>query len=394
MKSFLFNWCIPRSLRGQNVQSLSVRAQYGRIGGWASIITNILLFVAKLIVGLLINSIALLADSIHSLSDVSTSIIVLIGYRISEKPADREHPFGHQRAEYIATLVIAVLLVVAGVEFIRSAVLRLHNPGITTVTYGVLIFVFLTAIVKYWLGAFAKHIGELIDSQALRADALHHYTDSISSVLVLLAIGGSKLGYTFLDGVGGILVGVLLIWAGVRIACEAADTLMGKPPTPDLVRKIQQLCLSVGNVLNTHDIVVHSYGNKKFISVHVEVDQKKSSIIAHDIGDAVESVLTEQLAAYCTVHVDPVDIDSADVKLANDIVRGIVTESRDIRDYHDLRLIRKPNHHLLLFDLVLEEQMGKKYEDIQEYRRLNDALRRAFPDCEIMVNIDPAYTFN
>jgi len=382
VKSFLFNWCIPRSLRGQNVQSLSVRAQYGRIGGWASIITNILLFVAKLIVGLLINSIALLADSIHSLSDVSTSIIVLIGYRISEKPADREHPFGHQRAEYIATLVIAVLLVVAGVEFIRSGAGRLNNPGLVTVTYGVLIFVFLTVIVKYWLGAFAKHIGELIDSQAL--------------ILVLLAIGGSKLGYTFLDGVGGILVGVLLIWAGVRIARKAADTLMGKPPTQEFVRKIQQLCfsVSVGNVLNTHDIVVHSYGNKKFISVHVEVDQKKSSIIAHDIGDAVESVLTEQLAAYCTVHVDPVDIDSADVKLANDIVREIVAESRDIRDYHDLRLIRKPNHHLLLFDLVLEEQMGKKYEDIQEYRRLNDALRRAFPDCEIMVNIDPAYTFN
>jgi len=394
VKSLLFNWIIPRSLRSKDVRISTVRAQYGRIGGWVSIIANLFLFAAKLIVGLLINSIALIADSIHSLSDVSTSIIVIVGYRISEKPADREHPFGHQRAEYVATLIIAVLLVVAGVEFIRSAAGRLNNPGLSTVTYGILIFVFLTIIVKYWLGAFAKYIGKLIDSQMLRADALHHYTDSISSILVLLAIGGSKLGYTFLDGVGGILVGVLLIYAGVKIAREAVDTLIGKPPTPELVHKIKQICHSVDNVINSHDIIVHSYGNQIFISTHVEVDQKKSSLIAHDIGDAVERMLAEQLGAYCTVHVDPVDINSEDVKMANDIVQKIVTESRDIRNYHDLRLVRKPNHHLLLFDLVLEEQTSKKYEDIQEYRRLNGALQRAFPDCEIIVNIDPAYTFN
>lgn len=394
MKSFLLNWIIPRSLRSKDVRISTVRAQYGRFGGWVSIITNIFLFVAKLIVGLLINSIALIADSIHSLSDVSTSIIVIIGYRISEKPADREHPFGHQRAEYVATLIIAVLLAVAGIEFIRSAILRLHNTGITTVTYGVLLFIFLTVVIKAWLGELAKYIGKLIDSQMLRADALHHYTDSISSILVLLAIGGSKLGYAFLDGVGGILVGIMLIWSGIQIAKEAANSLMGKPPTSELVHKIQQICHSVDNVINSHDIVVHSYGNQIFISAHVEVDQKESSIIAHDIGDAVEQALTKELGAYCTVHVDPVDIDSEDVKLANDIVRKMVTESRDIRDYHDLRLVRKPNHHLLIFDLVLEEQTNKKCDELKKCRQLKDALRRAFPDYEIMVNIDPMYTFN
>lgn len=394
MKSFLFNWIIPRSLHSKDVQISTVRAQYGRIGGWVSIIANIFLFVAKIIVGLMINSIALIADSIHSLSDVSTSVIVIIGYRISEKPADREHPFGHQRAEYVATLIIAVLLAVAGVEFIRSAVLRLHNPGITTVTYGVLLFIFLTVVVKAWLGELAKYIGKLIDSQMLRADALHHYTDSISSILVLLAIGGSKLGYTFLDGVGGILVGVLLIFAGVKIAREAVDTLIGKPPTPELVHKIQQICHSVDNVLNSHDIVVHSYGNQIFISTHVEVDQKESSIIAHDIGDAVERMLAEQLDAYCTVHVDPVDIDSEDVKLANRIVRKIIEISDEISDFHDLRLINRPDHRLVIFDLVPINPGIKTHEDFKVCKQLNESLKNEFPNCEIKVNIDPIYTFN
>ncbi len=394
MKSFLFNWIIPRSLRSKDVRISTVRAQYGRIGGWVSIIANIFLFAAKLIVGLLINSIALIADSIHSLSDVSTSIIVIIGYRISEKPADREHPFGHQRAEYVATLIIAVLLAVAGVEFIRSAVLRLHNPGITTVTYSVLLFIFLTIVIKAWLGELAKYIGKLIDSQMLRADALHHYTDSISSILVLLAIGGSKLGYAFLDGVGGILVGFLLIYAGVKIAREAVDTLIGKPPTPELVHKIQQICHSVDNVLNSNDIVVHSYGNKKFISVHVEVDQKESSINAHDIGDAVERMLAEQLDAYCTVHVDPVDIDSEDVKLANRIVRKIIEISDEISDFHDLRLINRPDHRLVIFDLVPVNPGIKIHEDFKVFKQLNESLKKAFPNCEIKVDIDPIYTFN
>ncbi|MCK4716671.1 MAG: cation transporter [Candidatus Marinimicrobia bacterium] len=394
MKSFLFNWIIPRSLRLKDVRISTVRAQYGRIGGWVSIIVNIFLFVAKLIVGLLINSIALVADSIHSLSDVSTSIIVIIGYRISEKPADREHPFGHQRAEYVATLIIAVLLAVAGVEFIRSAVLRLHNPGIMTVTYGVLLFILLTVVIKAWLGELAKYIGKLINSQMLRADALHHYTDSISSILVLLAIGGSKLGYTFLDGVGGILVGVLLICAGVKIAREAVDILIGKPPAPELVHKIQQICHSVENVINSHDIVVHSYGNQIFISAHVEVDQKESSIIAHDIGDAVEKMLAEQLGAYCTVHVDPVDIDSEDVKLANRIVRKIIEISDEISDFHDLRLINRPDHRLVIFDLVPVNPGIKIYEDFKVCKQLNKSLKKAFLNCEIKVNIDPIYIFN
>jgi divalent metal cation (Fe/Co/Zn/Cd) transporter len=139
---------------------------------------------------------------------------------------------------------------------------------------------------------------------------------------------------------------------------------------------------------------VHSYGNKKFIRVHVEVDQKESSIIAHDIGDAVERMLTEQLDAYCTFHVDPVDIDSEDVKLANRIVRKIIEISDEISDFHDLRLINRPDHRLVIFDLVPINSGIKTHEDFKVFKQLNESLKKAFPNCEIKVNIDPIYTFN
>jgi len=191
MKRLIFDWILPKSLKQQDVRQSAVRASYGRLEGWISIVVNCLLFVGKLAVGLLINSIALIADSIHSLSDVSTSIIVILGYRISEKPADSKHPFGHQRAEYVATLVIAVLLAVAGIEFIKSSFGRLTNPQLSVVTLGVLLFILLTIIVKAWLGGLSSYMGKRIDSSALKADAMHHYTDSISSNLAWIAIIGA-----------------------------------------------------------------------------------------------------------------------------------------------------------------------------------------------------------
>jgi cation diffusion facilitator family transporter len=376
------------------LRSPKARPRLGRLEGWASIVVNTVLFLGKLLIGLWINSIALIADSVHSLSDVATSVIVIIGYRISEKPADREHPFGHQRAEYIATLIIAILLAVAGVEFIRTAYHRLGNPKLMAVNFWVLIFIFATIAIKAWLGIFSKQLGGLIDSAALKADAYHHYSDALSSILVLVAVVGSKFGYTFLDGVGGITVGLILIWAGLTIAKDVADPIIGKPPAPELILEIQKICQSIKSVINTHDIVVHSYGARLFISVHVEVDQKKSSTVAHEIADAVETALEQQLKAYSTVHVDPVNTDSAEVKLANDIVQQIVAESRDIRAYHDLRLVQKPNHQLLIFDLVPENPVHKKCEDFDKCQQLRSELLRAFPNCEIRVNVDPVYIFN
>ncbi|HDP67419.1 MAG TPA: cation transporter [Candidatus Marinimicrobia bacterium] len=394
MKACLFAWVIPQSLRLKEDRGAVVRTAYGRLEGWISVGINILLFMGKLIVGLLINSIALIADAFHSLSDVSTSVIVILGYRISAKPADHEHPFGHQRAEYVATLVLAVFLVVAGIEFIKSSYGRLISPRLSLVTWGVLGFVVATILVKAWLGGFAAYIGKKINSAALRADALHHYTDSVSSILVLIAIFGAKLGYPFLDGVGGMAVGLLLIWAGISIARDAADMLMGKAPTPECVAEIQEICRGIHEVRNTHDTIVHSYGDQKFISVHVEVDQKSSSLKAHDIATKVEHELTRRLNAYAVVHVDPIDLQSPEMMILRKLIDNFISASEEIREIHDLRLIKQKDHKRVFFDIVPVRDGIENCDDLEDCQKLIKLIKRDFPDFEIKIHIDQMYTYN
>ncbi|RKY55176.1 MAG: hypothetical protein DRP96_12845 [Candidatus Neomarinimicrobiota bacterium] len=394
MKHFLYNWAIPRSLRNAAVKDVGQRSAIGRFGGWLSIVVNFLLFAAKLLVGLLINSIALIADSIHSLSDVSTSIIVIIGYRISKKPADSRHPFGHQRAEYVATLVIAVLLAVAGVEFIKSSWNRVLHPQLSVVTSGVLVFVLLTILIKAWLGGLANYLGQRIDSATLRADALHHYTDSVSSILVLVAIVGSRLGYPFLDGAGGVAVGIMLIWAGITIAKEAADSLLGRAPSPECIAEIKEICMGIDEVSNIHDTIVHSYGDQKFISVHVEVDQKNSSLKAHEIATKVERELARRLNAYAVVHVDPIDLESPELLALKKSIDEFVSKSNEIREIHDLRIIKKEDHKKIFFDIVPVRKGLENCRELNDCQTLKQLIQQDFHDFEIKIHIDRMYTYN
>ncbi|MGC9365260.1 MAG: cation diffusion facilitator family transporter [Fidelibacterota bacterium] len=389
MKSPLFEWIVPRSLR-RNAD----RTAYGCLEGRVSIVVNFFLFAGKLIIGLLINSIALIADAVHSLSDVATSLIVILGYRISARPADREHPFGHQRAEYVATLIMAVLLVVAGIEFMKSSYGRLINPRLGVVHWGVLVFVFATILIKTWLGGFSAYLGRKIDSAALRADALHHYTDSVSSVLVLIAIFGAKLGYHFLDGAGGMAVGFLLIWAGISIARDAADTLVGKAPTREYIADIRKTCLSVENVHSIHDAVVHSYGDQKFISVHVEVDQENSSLRAHEIATKVEQLLAQRLNAYAIVHVDPVDLHSPTVERLRHLIAEFVRNSSAIREFHDLRVVTGTDRQKVFFDIVPVGEAVSRCEDLDDCQKLIHKIHRYYPQYEVQIHIDQIYAFN
>lgn len=394
MKLPLFEWIVPRSLRRNAERQTADRTDYGCLEGRVSIVVNLLLFAGKLVVGLLIDSIALIADAVHSLSDVATSLIVILGYRISAKPADREHPFGHQRAEYVATLIIAVLLVVAGIEFMKSSYGRLIDPRLGVVHWGVLVFVFATILIKTWLGGFSAHLSRKIDSAALRADALHHYTDSVSSVLVLIAIFGARLGYGFLDGAGGMAVGFLLIWAGISIARDAADTLMGKAPTPEYIADIRKICLSVENVHSIHDAVVHSYGDQKFISVHVEVDQENSSLLAHEIATQVEHLLAQRLNAYAIVHVDPVDLHSPTVERLRQVIAEFIRNSCEIREFHDLRLVTRTDRQKVFFDVVPVEEKVSRCADLVDCQKLKQEIHRHYPQYEVQIHIDQIYAFN
>jgi cation diffusion facilitator family transporter len=378
---------------GLAIDDSRVRPKLGQLEGWISVIVNTILFIGKLLVGLLINSIALIADAFHSFSDVWTSVVVILGYRMAIKPGDQKHPYGHERIEYIATLIIAILLAVVGFEFVRQGYNRFRNPVPVISTPVVWIFVIVTIIIKWWIGDFSNKLGKIIKSDTLKADAFHHYSDAFSSAFVLIAIIGSAFKHPALDGICGIVVGLILIYGAYQVGKNPIDLLIGKPPEPELIRKIQNLVLSVTGVINSHDLVVHSYGEQKFISIHIEVDQKKSMTRAHEISDAVEDLLDRELRAHSIVHVDPVDLESPLQRL-HQMIQDFIAKSTEIQAYHDLRIIQTKDHQRILFDIVTAKTDIRHPEEGKDLCALQELIRRDFQNYDIDIQVDQLFTYS
>jgi divalent metal cation (Fe/Co/Zn/Cd) transporter len=241
---------------------------------------------------------------------------------------------------------------------------------------------------------FAKKIGRKIKSKAVEADSIHHYTDAISSVLVLIAFVGARFGYLYFDAIGGIAVGILLIWSCISISKGAIDSLLGSPPSLELIKKIQNVCLSVDGVLNVHDVMAHTYGDRKFIGAHVEIDQKKNINKAHEIADLVEREIQKKLDAYSVIHVDPVDVDSKELKEANKTIRSILKDRKEIKGFHDLRIIKKPYKKVLILDIVPEKLLYKKRDRATIIDSIIGDIKEHFPEMEVKITVDPIYIYN
>lgn len=280
--------------------------KYGYFEGGLSIVVNLLLFTFKLVFGLLLNSISLLADSLHSLSDVATSGIVIFGFKVSSKPPDEEHPFGHGRAERIVAIVIACLLIVVGIEFFRSGFTRFRNPVPIRADIFVIIMLCLSVFAKEFLYWVSLNLGRRINSSVLRADAWHHRTDAISTVLVLVGFVSFRFGLYSLDGILGMAVAGIIIYTGIVIIKESASVLIGKAPPASLVNKIKATAGNFDGVDDVHHIHVHDYGGQLEITIHIRLKGDTHLETAHERASEVETAVKKCVpGAEVTVHLEP-----------------------------------------------------------------------------------------
>jgi len=313
-----------------------VRAKYGFLEAYVSIAGNVLIFVFQITFGLLINSIALMASAIHTLSDVGSSAIVWFGFREARKEADPEHPYGHGRVEHVATLVIAVLLFMVGVEFVIDSISRLlGEPGVVVNTYLVPVSILMIAsfVGKELMARFSISLGKRIDSQTLIADAWHHRTDGMGALLVLVGVVGACFGYPWLDPLFGIAIALLIFYAGYEFARGAADTLVGKAPEADFTEAIKTSAESVQGVLGTHDVEVHDYGQEKRVSLHVGVSAGISAKKAHDIADRVEDSVYRGTGARVVAHVCIQEDPMEPGEVRKDI-EGILSPRGEVVSFH------------------------------------------------------------
>ena len=376
----------------QRDSSKYYRNKIGVFQGWVSASVNLLLFLFKLFIGLITGAVSLIADAIHTLSDVITSLIVIWGFNQAKKPADVRHPYGHGRAEYIATLIISILLCVAGIEFIETAIDRIQNPILIKSDLWMVIVLGLTIIIKEITARYAKFLSSKIASGLLHADAWHHRTDAISSFLVMIALIAGNYGYPSIDGWVGLFVALILIYTGFDIARDSIDDLIGTPPDPSELENIREVVIGVPGSLGVHDISVHSYGNEKFVSVHAEINAKKTAAEAHDISEEIESRLKKTMGVEPTVHLDPVYPNNPMVKEIKHLLTKKYNNDDRITDFHDVRVVNTENHRVILFGINVSLGLNRK-EIVLYQDELTNYLKENFNNYEINIKISQPHQF-
>ena len=379
----LANYIISKRVPlGENPELPAFRGKIGSTQGWISIFINLILFIIKLFYGLISNSIALIADAFHTLSDMASSAVVVFGFKMASKPADKEHPFGHGRAETIAAFTISILIGFAGLEFIKTSITRFIGDEIIEINRMLFVIVIITIILKECLARLSLSLAEKIKSDTLRADGIHHRSDMFSSLLVMVAFGGVQLGYPKMDALMGLGVGTMMIYSAYKIVRSAIDDLLGKPMDSKTVHQIKTIAKEVEEVLNVHDIVIHSYGAQKFISLHLEMAEGKSPEKMHDIADQVEKKLSNEMEADVVTHVDPVTVKGEEIKEILQIIEQNLLSFNLESKIQDLRIVKNHQIESILFEVPISVEFNKK----EEFKRQCSLdLTNQYPGCKVII---------
>lgn len=357
-------------LKNKNPDTPSGRESYGRIAGIVGIICNLLLSILKFVVGTVSNSVSITADATNNIADAGSSIITLVGFRLSEKPADEDHPYGHARIEYITGLIISFLILLIGYDILKSSVDKIIHPEESVFSWVTVIILVSSIVVKLWLSRFNKVLGKQIKSTALEATAADSRNDCISTAAVLIATVISHFTSLNLDGFMGVGVAIFILISGIGLVKETIGPLLGQAPSKEMYEKIEQKILSYENVLGVHDLLVHSYGpGSYFASAHIEMDAKIDVLVCHDIMDKIERDFLKQLNIHLVVHLDPTVLDCEETNELKEVVRGILYDIDPVITFHDFRVVVGDKAKNVLFDIVVPP--GYKYTD----KELKDIIK-------------------
>lgn len=339
------------------------RQKYGQIAGGVGIATNVFLFVIKLLIGLLSHSISVMADAINNLSDALSSFISIIGFYLSGKAPDKEHPFGHGRTEYIAGLLVSVIILFVGFEFAKSSVERILHPAPIQFSWVMLGILLLSMLVKLWLGLFNRHIGREIQSPVLLAAMQDSINDVITTAIVVLGMLTSRFTALPVDGYIGVVVAVFLLRAGYGIAKETFSLLIGEGPTPELAATLKEMVRSYDGILGVHDLIIHNYGvGHSVASIHAEVSAHADFIAMHEIIDRAEKEVNQKLGVFLVIHMDPILVDDARVNDMRAQVQEIIDSIEPPVSMHDFRVVDGEQNINLIFDVVIPFEYDKNMQ--------------------------------
>ncbi|QJA08831.1 cation transporter [Romboutsia sp. CE17] len=377
----------------ENVYDEQVRNKFVYVAGIIGIISNLALSIVKIFVGFITSSVSITADGFNNLSDMASSAITIIGLKLASRPADKEHPFGHGRMEYLSALIVAFMVMLVGIQFIKSSIERIINPVAIKFELIPFILLLLSVLVKIWLSTFNKSIGNKINSSALKAAAVDAMGDVFTSSCVLISFLASKFTTIPIDGYVGLIVSVAILYAGFSLVKDTVSPLLGEAPDEELVNAIKEGVMSYDNIIGVHDLIIHNYGvGRCMASIHAEIPSNIDIVTIHNIIDTAEREISEKLNIYLVIHMDPMCIHCDRVKDEMSMVEKIISKYENIKSMHDFRRTEGEDKVNLIFDLVVDAHYVTTKEDEEEIKNtVSREIKILKPDYNCIITIDKEF---
>lgn len=374
----------------ENTENAQVRENYGKFAGVVGIATNFILFMIKIIAGTLFHSISITADAVNNLSDSGSSIVTLVGFKISGKPADAGHPYGHARMEYISGLIVSFVIVILGFQLVQTSVNKILNPQDVRFSWLTIAVLVISILIKLWQCLFYRKIGKTIDSSAIVATSFDSRNDILATSSVLAATVVTALTDYNLDGYMGVVVALFIMFSGGKLVMETVSPLLGTAPPEELVRKIYKKIQSYEGIVGLHDLSVHNYGvGKCFASVHCEVPADQDIMVSHDIIDNIERDFLKDMDIHMVIHLDPVVTDDEQTNELKAQLKKVIARISDRIGMHDFRVVRGVTHSNLIFDIVVPFEFEMRDSELIDI--ISDKVLEIDPSCRAVITVDHDY---
>lgn len=362
------NFLVRRFIKNyQDTKDANVRTNVGKLSGIVGIFSNLFLFVIKFMIGTIVHSVSIQADGVNNLTDAGSNIISILSFHLANKPADKDHPFGHERTETIASLFVGILILVLGLETAKESISKVIHPGSIDFRIASVIILLISIIVKFWMYAYNKKLSKTYDSSLLEATALDSISDVCGTTAVLVSTLLSPVLHFNLDGYMGIVVSGIILYGAYGLLRDMINSLIGEAPDPELVHNIVDRIMAHPAILGVHDMMLHNYGpNKIFANAHVEVDSSKDIFETHDHIDNIEREVKENMNIDLVLHMDPVKVNDPETELYRAKVVEAIHQIDPKWGFHDFRIVSGPTHVNLVFDLVIPFEEKYSQEEIED----------------------------
>lgn len=375
----------------QNTDHVKVRTAYGLLSSVVGIGCNILLFAVKLTIGMVINSISVMADAFNNLSDAASSVIGFVGVKMAEKPADKDHPFGHGRIEYIAAFIVAFIVIQVGFSLFKTSFGKIRNPEHMTfhvVSVGILL---LSVGVKLWMSVFNRKLGKRINSTVMMATAADSMGDVVTTGATIVSIAVFGIWGVNIDGIVGLLVSVAVMVAGINIAKDTLAPLIGEAIDPKIYKEITEFVEQYEGIVGTHDLIVHNYGpSRSMASIHAEVPSEEDIEVSHEIIDTIERDCARTLGVFLVIHMDPVEVTNSRVAELRSMVEDVLSQLDSRLQFHDFRIVDGAERINLIFDLVVPRDYNSRLRDTIR-QKISDVVRERDARCYCVMTVESSF---